>query len=408
MSRLDDLRVNDPMYMEYLRDGSVYNTSFIGYNLNGHYTSRSDVTVRTRDPSGWRDPTPYLAIYEELNSITGLVELEYDIDKTSRRLKDRSILYAIGVIPQPASQLPYSLEQETVNKVLRKVRNQNVNYAQSLAEASQTLRMLDNASHNQIARNGMQHIVNRISQLGTAYTFAKRGQWSRAAGALKIPPRKFVKGAKDVSGRWLELRYGWLPLLSDIKGTFEDITTKFRDLNPRFSCKAVVKQGLPKNFSWFDSAWSYWGVSPQLEQSGFQLCKIRLDYEFDDEYLRNLSRIGLSDPLEIAWELTPFSFVIDWAFPISNFLSGLNSATGLRFKAGTKTFYIDCTRTANFSSAPSPVGRSVSGNAQSIRKLRYMSRVEYSSTPIALPYLRNPISTVHILDSLALLLQKLK
>jgi hypothetical protein len=36
------------------------------------------------------------------------------------------------------------------------------------------------------------------------------------------------------------------------------------------------------------------------------------------------------DPLAVAWELVPWSFVIDWAIPISNYLAarGLASALG--------------------------------------------------------------------------------
>jgi hypothetical protein len=40
------------------------------------------------------------------------------------------------------------------------------------------------------------------------------------------------------------------------------------------------------------------------------------------------SRMGLVNPLSIAWEVVPFSFVVDWFLPVGNFLENLTSLAG--------------------------------------------------------------------------------
>lgn len=43
-----------------------------------------------------------------------------------------------------------------------------------------------------------------------------------------------------------------------------------------------------------------------------------------------LASFGITNPLELAWELIPYSFVIDWAFNVGNVLSGLDALIGVQ------------------------------------------------------------------------------
>lgn len=49
-----------------------------------------------------------------------------------------------------------------------------------------------------------------------------------------------------------------------------------------------------------------------------------------DPSVRTLNALGLANPLLTAWELTPFSFVVDWFMPISDILAYLSSNLGLK------------------------------------------------------------------------------
>jgi hypothetical protein len=58
-------------------------------------------------------------------------------------------------------------------------------------------------------------------------------------------------------------------------------------------------------------------------------------------YLAN--KLGFVNPGVIAWELVPFSFVIDWFVPVGNFLSQWTDFVGLTLQKAytTKTAYTE-------------------------------------------------------------------
>lgn len=67
--------------------------------------------------------------------------------------------------------------------------------------------------------------------------------------------------------------------------------------------------------------------------------KYCIDYLVDNPTQYNITRLGLSNPALIAWELLPFSFVADWFYNVGNYLQGIESAysKGLKFISGFKT-----------------------------------------------------------------------
>jgi hypothetical protein len=44
--------------------------------------------------------------------------------------------------------------------------------------------------------------------------------------------------------------------------------------------------------------------------------------------------MGLENPLAVAWEVVPFSFVLDWWIPVGNILQAYSDARGLSFGSG--------------------------------------------------------------------------
>lgn len=46
-------------------------------------------------------------------------------------------------------------------------------------------------------------------------------------------------------------------------------------------------------------------------------------------------RFGLLNPLEVIWELVPFSFVADWFLPIGDYLSALDASSRFTHEGGS-------------------------------------------------------------------------
>lgn len=51
-------------------------------------------------------------------------------------------------------------------------------------------------------------------------------------------------------------------------------------------------------------------------------------YLVKDATLKSLAQCGISNPLLLGWELIPYSFVVDWLFPVGEYLSALDALNG--------------------------------------------------------------------------------
>lgn len=130
---------------------------------------------------------------------------------------------------------------------------------------------------------------------------------------------------KTLADLWLQYSYGWKPLASDL---YELHAAAVADLKKPVVIKATG-HGLSSNsvrFNWNNTYW-HEGVT----ETSF---KTRLYAGVSNPYIAGLSNAGLINPLSIAWEVVPFSFVLDWIIPIGNTLQAITAGVGLNFIGG--------------------------------------------------------------------------
>ena len=140
---------------------------------------------------------------------------------------------------------------------------------------------------------------------------------------------------------------------------------------------------------------------------------VSLVYKVTNPKLAELSSLGLVNPLEIVWETTRYSFVVDWFLPIGPWLSALTADVGLSFVTGSQTkrsrltagsYSIDRSlfNQSYWLEGGEPSGPSYSGYSMNI------IRSCFGSTPVPGLYVKNPLSLRHVLNGLALLVQAFK
>lgn len=202
-----------------------------------------------------------------------------------------------------ASILTANDELTLLSRLSEQVKGHNFNLAVSAAEGKKTVGMVTSA----------------VSSIGGAILDLKKGRFESAARRFGVKPRTSRLSEKDVAGRWLELQYGWIPLLSDVyeaSKAYESITSGHR--KSRLSV-SINRKGT-KDTSVSPSNWT---CKCTVDE------KWRLIYEMS-EMMSTPRSLGLTDPLSVAWELIPYSFVVDWFLPIGSYLENLNTIPTLR------------------------------------------------------------------------------
>lgn len=212
--------------------------------------------------------------------------------------------------PSTAGQPEFTANHQIqlVSKLKSNLRGSEFNMAVFLGEGHQMLNMItSSATRLYRAYSAFRHgdMIDAVSWLVGARE-SKRGL------ATKKQLAKRYTG--DISRQWLELQYGWLPLLSDMKSGAEALS---HYLNVSFSKRYVVRRNLKVAI---DST-SPFGAGH--DQTGRRL----VAYISEPESLPVIS--GLLDPELVAWELTPFSFVADWVIPIGDYLDARAFASRL-------------------------------------------------------------------------------
>jgi len=292
-----------------------------------------------------------------------------------------------------------TLDGQARNAVLTKIKGTNVNVAVATAEARKTLDMVGNAA----------------MKMAGAMRDLRRGNFVNAARGLGVASRKrsasrfkrdFAKDQTEaVASGWLALQYGWLPLMNDVYGSVKELNGA---ANQGMVSKVKVKKSKTTDIR-FSKQSQYNQQYSLLKQEGYAQTDVAYSITFIRRHgaQQDLPRLGITNPLLVAWELVPYSFVVDWFLPIGSYLENLDATLGCEFLTGSKTvFYrMQVVQSDIMYDKLSYSSRS----KQSSRTVVYCNRTRLSSFPtIALPTFKNPASVGHMANGLALLVNFFK
>lgn len=326
----------------------------------------------------------------------------------------------IGVKTEPSASEKTALANAVATKIRLKVQDQKVNLLQAVGERKQTARLL----------------VDTTERLAKAIKGLKTGDYNGFAQALGVAPRKrarsrynkawhnyessrsrartaqqrreaFKRYQKAVAQGWLEGVYGWQPLISDMYGAIDAVKRKAHDIVYR---RAVAK-GVLKKEKTSKKSYPTGNSNPYLEWNETDT------YEYTQKYivyfyvnepaLHETGQLGLINPFATAWELVPWSFVVDWLLPIGNWIQSWGSTIGLAFSHGSQ---VTCNRHTSRRWAESSRNtnrKDVNSHWsywQGSRQGFDLNRGALTSWPeVRFPDFKNPFSDLHVANALALL-----
>lgn len=289
--------------------GTIGSLTGFGYGPGGFYKTWSGSDGKTETVGG--------RMRDKWNNYTCVIQKQDNVKQSTT-----SPPRYISVTGEPSWSTLWKAyhEAELQGKLVSKVRGHDFNLAVNVAQGKQTVNM----------------IVDNLGSLGRSFVALKRGDFSTAARQLGVSPRRSKLKTTDVSGRWLELQYGWLPMIGD---TFEAVKA-YAELHKNRSETVVVKKSINGTYNGSQSPTNWSG-------DGTWIYRKRIEYEMQ-ESLSAARSLGLVDPLSVVWEVVPYSFVIDWFIPIGTFFDNLSVIPKLqgRFLTTTVNIY------NNFGSSP--------------------------------------------------------
>lgn len=163
-------------------------------------------------------------------------------------------------------------------------------------------------------------VVSRLQKIVRGALAIKKFRFKEARRIFGNPKRRQKLG-RDFTGNWLEFQYGWKPLYGDI---FTLLDTPFPQVFGIAKANAEIVGRERYNFK---SAGVTQTGSIETRLTGMSRIKI----ELAGSAMGAISQVGLNNPLLVAWELVPFSFAVDWFYPVGNYLEGLGAYKGLLF-----------------------------------------------------------------------------
>lgn len=359
------------------------------YTFSGSYSyvpytwTRSDIT-KVPYNDGWRAPTAYVST--ELIHQPTIFEIVRKDDPTWTYLRKDSAPYWEWNPPSlPGSDS--SLQSLLVMKALASVKDEKINLAVTLAEMRSTIDM----------------IRKRASKFAKAFAFAKRGKWKQAYDTLGIG-HNYKQGRRDLATGWLEIIYGWLPLLADVKGGIDEVNRKVnaegytivgRAKSEKISASTATRKGFIR---WGD------GVNIETVYRSNVTQKVALWYRLDLPNLQRAAAVGITNPLAILWELTLFSFLVDWWASVGDWLSSLDATIGLEYMGGTHTYY--CEMVSEKQTIIAAGGRMK--YTPGVHSVKTMDRKVIKDSPDDKLVFTNPLSTSHAITAVALTITSLK
>lgn len=277
--------------------------------------------------------------------------------------------------------MPSNTKARLDTEVMNKVGDRKASHGESIGEAKQTAN----------------HIARTASDLAKAYLMARKGNWKGVANALKVNPRKHPPN-QSAGERWLEYQYGWKPMMADIYDNGNLLLKGFRE-------KKMIMSSVRRLTEHEDAR----SDSQRIDQEPWHVTASCVDfakvfYSIDDNFVSRINQVGLLNPLEIAWALTPYSFVVDWFLPVGNMLQALTDRVGVTFIDGCYGTWVE----SSVRQLPNPYGSKyqspMTSNSQwvTVDSLAY-DRTKMTGFPWPSPYIKNPFSSTHILSAMALI-----
>lgn len=238
-----------------------------------------------------------------------------------------------------------------MSTILKKIKDQKVNVSVLIPELGKTTDMF----------------MNFARTVYEGYRRLRRGQFIR--GAIWDRRRTRHQQSRWLAERWLELSYGWKPLMGDIWGLYQELQKTHTGNYKKVRTRQAQGFQRVKTDPYFSN------VIADYDAQLHMVARYR-----EEVTLKSASALGITNPLATAWELIPYSFVLDWAISVGDYLNNLDALVGVQDCLVSSGYMLTQTVSGTSLRAGSPTSRGWDGRSISKRIIKQRNGV-------SLPYL---------------------
>lgn len=251
----------------------------------------------------------------------------------------------------------------------------------------------------------VQMVADRVTRLTRAWMAVRKGNFSAAIDVLGLKPSRHRKSfGKLAADFWLEIQYGWMPLLNDIFSGVSEVNGLLKPQTiPQDMFTVVRRLQYPLVLRDIDYDSGVW-VGGKVEHRAEGSVEVKYKFTISNQVGAFLNSVGLKNPLYLAWVSLPFSFVIDWLIPVGTWLNALTTPLGLQFTAGYATLRSWGVQSASDFVRTTSTLVYTRGLCTARAEQACIKRTVFSNWPQALPYIRFPFSSDNrVLNAIALI-----
>jgi hypothetical protein len=270
-----------------------------------------------------------------------------------------------GLLPAPT--LPkQDLIDLAVNKAWSNVSLTEVQTLASLGEARETVTS----------------VVSIFKRLVKILKNIKKGEFARLAN--EISPRQ-------LADRYMEARYAMRPLYYELKQYSAAFTKETSEILSRLTFRghenyvdSVSEVVEVPNGDFHGGDRSFF-----LELETTAECDVRAGVLTELETESKLPAWGLTDVLESAWELVPYSFIVDWFFNVGNTIAAFTPSYGLRPLASWSVVTTTVVQSAKMAGSRADLADET-GTCKPLEHVNYLTGGEYHVINVVRERIPNP------------------
>ena len=210
-------------------------------------------------------------------------------------------------------------------------------FGETLGEAHQSARFIGDAL------TAIWDFAANIAKQSTLETkqviyFLKHGKWHPSVNRKKLT--KYGNYLGRIPSLWLAYQFGLRPLVGDIQASTQALEWLLDDSTPaKFTVKAghMDERYVTQVFRNIISV-----IDIQEETRTRSYAWYSCTYEVSVQRDRTLAQLGLNNSFEVLYNLSPWSWALDYLIDVGGYLHALFANSGLRFLEGAESLKQEC------------------------------------------------------------------